>query len=48
LLAASPPGLRGTITGGGLLCVAGVALLAAVLPRFRAYDARLAKSETAR
>ncbi len=48
LLASSPLGLRGTIAGGGVLCVAGVGLLALLLPRFRAYDARLAKSETAR
>jgi MFS family permease len=41
LLASSSLGLRGTILSGGLLCVAGVGKLALLLPRFRAYDARL-------
>ncbi|MGH2345045.1 MAG: MFS transporter, partial [Chloroflexota bacterium] len=35
---ASLVGVRATVVSGGLLCVVGVALLAAALPAFRAYD----------
>jgi hypothetical protein len=34
-------GVRASVVSGGVLCVAGVALLACVLPRFRRYDNRL-------
>lgn len=37
---ASAIGLRGSIVSGGLLCVAGCAILATLLPRFWSYDAR--------
>jgi MFS family permease len=37
---ASFAGLRGSIVSGGLLCVAGCAVLAMLLPRFWSYDAR--------
>jgi MFS family permease len=39
-IAASLVGLRGSIVGGGLICVAGAIALAAALPRFWGYDAR--------
>jgi MFS family permease len=38
-LAASLVGLRGSVVGGGLLCVAGAIGLAAALPRFWRYEA---------
>jgi MFS family permease len=37
---ASLAGLRASVVSGGVLCVAGVALAAFVLPAFRRYDAR--------
>jgi hypothetical protein len=33
-------GVRASIVSGGLLCVAGTAVLALLLPRFLRYDAR--------
>jgi MFS family permease len=39
---ASFAGIRGSIVSGGVLCVAGVALVAVALPTFRRYDARKA------
>jgi hypothetical protein len=33
-------GVRAAVVSGGVLCVAGTALLVAVLPRFWSYDAR--------
>ena len=39
-LAAALFGLRNSVVGGGLLCVAGAVALAASLPRFWGYDAR--------
>jgi MFS family permease len=40
--AASLLGLRGSVVSGGILCVASVAVTAAFLPAFRAYDDRSA------
>jgi MFS family permease len=37
---ASFAGIRGSIVSGGVLCVAGVAIAALLLPEFRRYDAR--------
>ena len=37
---ASLAGLRASIVSGGVLCVAGVAVAALLLPAFRRYDAR--------
>lgn len=37
---ASFAGVRGSIASGGVLCVVGVAVVALLLPTFRAYDAR--------
>jgi MFS family permease len=39
-LAASLVGIRASVVGGGVLCVAGALALAAALPGFRRYDAR--------
>lgn len=39
-VAAALVGVRGAIVSGGVLCVVGVAATAALLPLFRAYDAR--------
>jgi MFS family permease len=39
---AAVTGLRGSIVGGGLLCVTAVSALAVALPRFRRYDERTA------
>ncbi|GGK86898.1 MFS transporter [Sphaerisporangium melleum] len=50
-LMAAYGGARFSLGAGGLLCVAAVAVTAAVLPRFRAYDARTdehARAERAR
>jgi MFS family permease len=41
---ASLVGVRASVVSGGLLCVIGVALLAAALPAFRAYDGRAHQS----
>jgi hypothetical protein len=38
-LAAALMGLRASVVTGGVLCVIGVAVTAAALPRFRNYDA---------
>jgi hypothetical protein len=38
-LLAAAVGVRASVVSGGLLCVAGVALVALALPAFRAYDA---------
>jgi hypothetical protein len=35
-------GVRGSVVSGGVLCVVGVLACAALLPRFRSYDARAA------
>ena len=39
-LVAAAFGMRTSILSGGVLCVAGVPLLALALPRSRAYDGR--------
>jgi hypothetical protein len=39
-LAAAAIGVRGSVVAGGFLCIAGVVVTAALLPAFRAYDAR--------
>ena len=39
-LVAGAFGVRASVVSGGLLCVAGSAVIAALLPRFMAYDAR--------
>jgi MFS family permease len=39
-IAASLVGLRGSIVGGGVLCVVGTFALAAALPKFWRYDSR--------
>jgi MFS family permease len=39
-IVASLAGIRASIVSGGVLCVAGVAVVAFLLPAFRAYDAR--------
>ena len=33
-------GVRGSVISGGVLCVAGVLVCGALLPRFRSYDGR--------
>jgi MFS family permease len=46
-LVASLAGVRASIVSGGVLCIAGVAIAAALLPAFRHYDARAARLEPA-
>jgi MFS family permease len=43
---ASIAGLRGSVVGGGLVCVAGTVVLAALLPRFLDYDSRHGATES--
>lgn len=47
-VAAALVGVRGSIVSGGLLCVVGVIATAALLPLFRAYDARAGAAAAAR
>jgi MFS family permease len=39
-------GLRGSVVGGGLVCLAGAVVLAALLPRFLDYDSRHGATES--
>ncbi len=45
-LVASLAGVRASIVSGGVLCIAGVAVAAALLPAFRRYDSRDALDQT--
>ncbi len=39
-------GLRGSVVSGGILCVAGSAVIAALLPKFWFYDAKRGRTRT--